>query len=33
MRDRVGAIINNVIDVVNGRMGSLMNNFMASANG
>lgn len=33
VRDKVGAIINNVIDVVSGRMGSLMNSFMASANG
>lgn len=31
--DRVGAIINSEIEVVRGRIGSLMNSFMASANG
>ena len=31
--DRVGAIINKDIEVVKGRIGSFMNNFMASANG
>lgn len=33
VRDKVGAIINRDIEVVKGRIGSLMNNFMASANG
>lgn len=33
MSDRVGAIINKDIEVVKGRIGSFMNNFMASANG
>lgn len=33
VRARVGAIINNVIDDVKGFMGSLINNFIASANG
>lgn len=32
-RDRVGAIINKVVEVARGRRGSLMNSFMASANG
>ena len=31
--DRVGAIINKDIEVVKGRIGSFINNFMASANG
>lgn len=31
--DRVGAIINNEIDVVRGRIGSLIKSFIASANG
>lgn len=31
--DRVGAIMNNEIDVVRGRIGSLINSFMASAKG
>lgn len=31
--DKVGAIINRDIEVVKGRMGSFINNFMASANG
>lgn len=31
--DRVGAIINREIEVVNGRIGSFINSFMASANG
>lgn len=33
MSDRVGAIINKDIEVVKGRIGSFINNFMASANG
>lgn len=33
VRARVGAIINNVIDDVRGFMGSLINSFIASANG
>lgn len=33
VRARVGAIINNIIDDVRGFMGSLINNFIASANG
>lgn len=33
VRDSVGAIINRDVEVVKGRMGSLMNSFMASANG
>lgn len=32
-RDSVGAIMNRVVEVVRGRRGSLMNSFMASANG
>lgn len=32
-RDNVGAIMNRVEEVARGRRGSLMNNFMASANG
>lgn len=31
--DRVGAMMNSEMDVVRGRRGSLINNFMASANG
>lgn len=31
--DKVGAMINRDIEVVKGRMGSFINNFMASANG
>lgn len=31
--DSVGAIINRVVDVASGRNGSLINNFIASANG
>lgn len=33
VRERVGAKMNSVIEVVRGRMGSFMNSFMASANG
>lgn len=33
LRDRVGAIINRVVEVAKGRRGSLMNSFIASANG
>lgn len=33
MRERVGAMINNDIEVVRGRIGSFINSFMASANG
>lgn len=33
MSESVGAIINREIDVVRGRIGSLINSFMASANG
>lgn len=33
MSDRVGAIIKSEMDVVEGRMGSLINSFKASANG
>lgn len=33
MSDKVGAIMNSDIEVVRGRIGSLTNNFMASANG
>lgn len=33
VRDSVGAKINRVVDVASGRRGSLMNSFMASANG
>lgn len=32
-RDNVGAMINKVVEVVRGRRGSLINSFMASANG
>lgn len=32
-RDNVGAIINRVEEVARGRSGSLMNSFIASANG
>lgn len=32
-RDSVGAIMNRVVEVVRGRKGSLMNSFIASANG
>lgn len=31
--DKVGAMMNRVVEVVRGRRGSLMNNFIASANG
>lgn len=31
--DRVGAIMNRVVEVARGRRGSLMNSFIASANG
>lgn len=31
--DRVGAIMNRVVEVFSGRRGSLINSFMASANG
>lgn len=31
--DKVGAIMNSEVDVFNGRRGSLMKSFMASANG
>ena len=33
LRERVGAIINRVVEVAKGRRGSLMNSFIASANG
>lgn len=33
VRDRVGAIINRVVEVARGRRGSLINSFIASANG
>lgn len=33
VRERVGAIINNDMEVVRGRMGSFINSFIASANG
>lgn len=33
VRDRVGAMINRDVEVVKGRRGSLINSFMASANG
>lgn len=33
VNERVGAIINSEIDVVRGRIGSLIKSFMASANG
>lgn len=33
MSDSVGAMINRDIDVVNGRIGSFINSFMASAKG
>lgn len=32
-RDRAGAVMNKVVEVARGRRGSLMNSFMASANG
>lgn len=32
-RDSVGAMINRVVEVARGRRGSLINNFIASANG
>lgn len=31
--DRVGAMMNRVVDVFNGRRGSLIKSFIASANG
>lgn len=33
VRERVGAMMNNDIEVVKGRIGSFINSFMASANG
>ncbi len=33
VRDKVGAIIKSVVEVASGRKGSLMNSFIASANG
>ena len=33
LRERVGAMINRVVEVAKGRRGSLMNSFIASANG
>lgn len=33
VRDKVGAIINSTTEVVSGRRGSLINSFIASANG
>lgn len=33
VRDRVGAIMKRVVEVAKGRRGSLMNSFIASANG
>lgn len=33
VRDKVGAIINRVVEVARGRRGSLINSFIASANG
>lgn len=33
MSESVGAITNSDVDVASGRRGSLMNNFIASANG
>lgn len=33
VKDRVGAIINSITEVESGRRGSLMNSFIASANG
>lgn len=33
VRDKVGAMMNRVVEVARGRKGSLMNSFIASANG
>lgn len=32
-KDSVGAMMNRIVEVVRGRRGSLMNSFIASANG